>query len=283
MSETQAVETISNPVVDNSYSEAPMIENESSPEPVKEEASPSTEVAPNESGDGELPEFAKRRLGKEQKKYERQIAQMRTELEAEKARNASFAQAPQAQWGGNPGVYQDPITKESIDTSTPEGQAIYNYHQKMSQALAAQDKEQLAQQAKEVENKLHEHFESSFDDAAEKHADFDKVIKGAGMNLALGRELAYFPDPGELGYYLASNPREVDRLQKLPAYEMKRELARHMAEMVSKNNVTRTPAPVKPIGVTSGSPVKHFAQKTIAELKAERKAELSGQTPRGRR
>ncbi len=64
---------------------------------------------------------------------------------------------------------------------------------------------------------------------------------------------------------------------------MKRELVRHMADMVSKNNITKTPPPVKPVGASSGSFAKPFAQKTLAELKAERRAQLSGEAPRGRR
>jgi hypothetical protein len=281
MSELLNVESVSQPVVDNnskSSFETPIVETVSISEPTEDKASPSPEVAPNEGGDGELPEFAKRRLGKEQKKYERQIAQVRAELEQERARNAAI---PQAQpYAPQASVYQDPITGEYVDVNTPEGQAIYNYQQKMSQALNAQDKQQQERAQKEIHAKRFEFLQDSFEDATERHPDFESVIKASGMTGAIASELPDFPDPGELGYYLASNPREVERLQKLPAYEIKRELVRHMAEMVSKNNITRTPAPVKPIGSAAGTPAKHFAHKTIAELKAERKAQLSGKSRR---
>jgi hypothetical protein len=47
-----------------------------------------------------------------------------------------------------------------------------------------------------------------------------------------------------------------------------------MADMVTKNNVTRAPAPIKPIAAGGANPVKHFAHKTIAELKQERREKL---------
>lgn len=286
MSETLNVETVSQPVVEsnsrNSF-EAPT-ETLSVPEPIEEKASSSQEPTPNESGqstEDELPEFAKRRLGREQKKHERELARVRAELEEVRARNQA---APiQPQWNAPPqNGYQDPITGKFIDITTPEGQAIYSYQQEMSQHLNAQEKMQQERAQKEIEAKRYAHFEDSFENAKDKYADFESVVKTSGMNGSIARELADFPDPGELGYYLASNPREVERLQKLPAYEMKRELVRHMADMVSKNNITKTPPPVKPVGATSGSFATPFAQKTLQQLKAERRAELSGQSPRGR-
>jgi len=284
MSETLNVETVSQPVVDNNSRnsfEAPT-EQLSIPEPVEDKASPSQEAAPNEGGDGELPEFAKRRLGKEQKKFERQIAGLKAELE--EARNQSRTPSPQPQYGAqSPPGYQDPlVTGKYIDTSTPEGQAIFNYQQELSQHLAAQEKQQQERAQKDIDAKRFAHFQDSFEDAKDKHADFEKVIMASGMNGTIASELSDFPDPGELGYYLASNPREVDRLQKLPAYEMKRELVRHMADMVSKNNITKTPPPIKAVGASDGSFAKPFAQKTLSELKEERRAQLNGQSPRGR-
>ncbi len=290
MSETQTAETNSNPVVEsrissrNSFESTKEAEKATPPEtttsePIEEKASTSSEAAPNEGGDGDLPEFAKRRLGKEQKKFERETARLRAELE--EARAQSRAPQPQVQYGAqSPAGYNDPLTGKYIDTSTPEGQAIFNYQQELSQHLNAQDKAQQERNQKDIEAKRFAHFQDSFEDAKDKHSDFEKVIRASGMNGTVASELADFPDPGELGYYLASNPQEVDRLQKLPAYEMKRELTRHMAEMVSKNNVTRTPPPVKTTGSNSGTPTKASPHKSIAELKAERRAQLSGASRR---
>jgi len=291
MSETQNVETISNPVVESRISSRNSSESmkevketpSAIPEPSEEKVSASQEVAPNEGGEGgegELPEFAKRRLGKEQKKFEREKARLIAELE--EARAQARAPQQQPQYGAqSPAGYQDPLVAgKYIDTSTPEGQAIFNYQQELSQHLNAQEKQQQERVQKDIDAKRFAHFQDSFEDAKDKHADFEKVIVNSGMNGIIGEHLPDFPDPGELGYYLASNPREVDRLQKLPAYEMKRELARHMAEMVSKNNVTRTPPPVKITGSNAGAPTKASAHKSLAELKAERRAQLNGTSRR---
>lgn len=294
MSETQNVETNSNPVVESRISvrnssestketekNVPLETN--TPEPTENKASTSQEAAPTEGGDGELPEFAKRRLGKEQKKFERETARLRAELEEARAQN-NRVQPPQPQYGAqSPTGYQDPlITNEYIDTSTPDGQAIFNYQQRLSQHLNAQEKQQQERAQKDIDAKRFAHFQDSFEDAKDKHADFEKVIMASGMDGSIASELSDFPDPGELGYYLASNPREVERLQKLPAYELKRELARHMAEMVSKNNVTRTPPPVKTTGSHASKSPNASPHKSLSELKAERKAHYSGESRKRR-
>lgn len=278
MSENTIVETQSKPEIGSKTSFEPSnveVVNipDEAPAPIESEPTETNNVV-KAGGDGELPDFVKRRLGKEQKKHERELARLRTELEETRSR----VTAPQPQqFNAQQNGYIDPITNEYIDVSTPEGQAIYNYQQKMSTALTAQEKRELDRQQKEIEYKLHEHFASSFDDAAAKYPEFEKTMMNSGMQPPLARALGEFPDPGELGYYIASNPQEFNRLQRLPPYEMKRELARHLADMVQKNNITRAPTPVKPITGGAANPAKHHAHKTLAELKAERRAQL---TPR---
>jgi len=282
MSETSNVENSNQReiVSNNSFAETPS-ESVTIPEPSVSETH--TESAPTEvngeANEGELPEFAKRRLGKEQKKYERELGRLRAELEAERSRQSAPQQQPASYNPGN-AFYLDPLTGEHIDTSTAEGQQLLRDRQKISQHLTAQENAQQERNQKEVQAKLSAHFQDSFEDAHEKYPDFEKTMKSSGINPAIAWELATFPDPGELGYYIASNPREVERLQRLPAYELKREMARHMADMVKKNNITNAPAPIKPVGTGAANPVKHFAHKTIAELKAERRAQLAGKSRR---
>jgi hypothetical protein len=284
MSETQNVES-SNKQFESKNSFEPQQTEASVPEVLPEspvttsENEASVQKTSSDNQEGELPEFAKRRLGKEQKKYERDIGRLRAELEQERARNASANVATSHMPPGQQG-YNDPLTGKFIDITTPEGQAIYNYQQELSQKITADDKFQQERSQKEIESKLRAHLEDSADEAREKYPDYDKVLRHSGINDYTTKELANFPDPAGLAYYLASNTREVERLQRLPAYELRRELARHMAEMVLKKNVTRTPAPVNPIGATGVQPAKHFAHKTLADLKAERRAQLSGQSKR---
>jgi hypothetical protein len=283
MSETQNVETTNTRNISSRNSFA---EPQTAPATIPEPAAPvetSVETAPEVSGEpnepaseGELPEYAKRRLGRERKKFEREINSLRTELDEERKQRTQ--QSPPQSYQS---VYADPIVPNyQIDLNTPEGRAINDYQMQLSSTLQAQEQKEKERQQKEIDTKLYHHFVESFDDAREKHTDFDTVIRTSGMSGPIAAELAQFPDPGELGYYIASNPREVDRLQRLPAYEMRRELARHMGEMAAKVNITRAPTPVKPIMGGAGTPAKSFAHKTLAELKADRAAELRGKRSR---
>jgi hypothetical protein len=201
MSENQNLETnnqreiiaVNSPEDSIIEADIPSVASES--ETAKDE-SPASNTTNNE--DGELPEFAKRRLGKVQKQHEREVARLRAELDEVRARPANVS--PQQFNAGQQG-YIDPITQKYIDVSTPDGQAIYNYQQEMSKALTEQEKQNIARQEKEFEYKLQDHVQSSFEDAAVKHSDFENVMKNSGMSLPFAKELGYFDNPGELGYY----------------------------------------------------------------------------------
>lgn len=252
--------------------------NSGAPEQVEEASTPiednsaETAESPQESHEappteGELPEFAKRRLGREQKKYERKLAALEAELHAERAR--ANAQPPQSFQSGT--LYSDPLTGKTVDIATPEGQERYKYLQEVDENLKRQASEKAQADAKKVENELYNHIYESFEDAKERHTDFVQVMTSSGLDEPLAKELAYFPDPGALGYYICSNPREVARLKNLPAYEVKRELARHLTDMVSKKKVTNAPAPVnKPRDSISGKS-SNFRIKSVEQLMAEKK------------
>lgn len=283
MSETPNVETPSTRTISsrNSFAE-PQTAPATIPEPAAPietpiDSAPEVSSEPSEpSSEGDLPEFAKRRLGRERKKFEREISSLRAELD--EAQKQKPQQSPPSPYQS---VYADPIVPDyQIDLNTEAGRAINDYQMRLSSTLQAQEQKEKERAQNEIRNKVYNHFVESFEDAREKHTDFDTVIRSSGMNGPVAEELAQFPDPGELGYYIASNPREVERLQRLPAYEMRRELARHMGELAAKVNITRAPTPVKPIMGGAGTPAKHFAHKTLSELKAERAAQLRGKRTR---
>jgi hypothetical protein len=224
-----------------------------------------TQTAPQ--NDGELPEFAKRRLGREQKKYERRVAALEAELHAERAR-ANSAQ-PQSLQSGT--IFTDPLTGETVDIATKEGQDHYQYLQKVNERISKQETEKAATEAQRIDREQYDHVYDSFEDAKDRHPDFVQVMTSSGFDEKLVKELANFNDPGSLGYYIGSNPREVARLKNLPAYEVKRELARHLTEMVSKKTVTNAPTPVnKPKDGVSGKS-SNTRIKSVQELMEEKR------------
>ena len=252
--------------------QAQAAEPEVAQEPVMMAESPEP-VSDSSKEEGELPDHFKRRLGKEQKKHERELARIRAELEQERARNSQqnvpHGSLQQQQQNG----YVDPLgSGEFIDLTTEKGREVYEYHQKLHQKLENEQRLQEERNQREIENRIKEHMQDSRDAARERHADYDQVIYSAGINDNTARELGNLPDPAGLAYYIGSNPREVERLQRLPAYELRRELARHYGDMVSKRNITRAPAPITPVGTTGLKASRPSLHKTLAEMKAERRA-----------
>lgn len=242
-----------------------IVDHEPAPEMATEHGIPTADDRVNE---GELPEFAKRRLGREQKKHERTLS----EYERRVAELEAKLQAQQSFQSGT--IFNDPLTGEAVDVATPEGQERYKYLQKVTDNLNKQDAEKSAAEARRIEKELYDHVYDSFEDAKERHPDFLQVMQASGFDKGLVKELATFRDPGALGYYIGANPREVARLKTLPAYQVKRELERHLTDMILKQKITNAPAPVKsPKDGVSGKPSNNRI-KSVQELMAEKREKI---------
>ena len=170
-------------------------------------------------------------LAREQRKWEREQAQRQAETQVLKA----------------PAV-------QSVDQfETTEAYA---------EALALQKAEELVakRDAAKHQSQVLESYHEKEEEARGKYDDFEQVAYNPKLTITgVMAETIQSSDVGpEIAYYLGSNPKDADRISRLPALAQAKEIGKIEAKLASDPPVRRTtsaPAPISPVTArTSGSP-----------------------------
>jgi hypothetical protein len=197
-------------------------------------AAPEPVVTPGEQEDGksftqeELDAIVTKRLAREQRKWEREQSRRAVEV-------APPAPLP-------------PVDSFADAQSYAEALA----EQKAQELLARRD---AAQQQTAVLDAYHDREE----EARVKYDDFEQVAYNP--NLRVTDAMAQTIQASDIGpdviYYLGTNPKEADRIARLPVLLQAKEIGKLEAKLVSDPPVKRTstaPAPIAPVTArTSGS------------------------------
>ncbi len=256
--------------------------SESNSEPVVEESTPVETESTSNSNHSEIPnnsdnsqptetndnpEYAKRRIERKNKRVQQEIADLKSQVQALSQGN-QYPQAgyetPQAQQAPvvQPGQVVDPFTGQYLDPSDPRyGATLFNQQKEQHAYQTAHE-----QQRKEDQYYLQEQRQrllDSIDDVASKHEDFDAVVRNDNLPISetmLG-VAEVIPNGGDLLYYLAKNPKEVERLSKLHPRQQQAEVAKHAFKLAGKPMLSSAPPPVQPVGETVGQkPMNSFAR-----------------------
>jgi len=197
-------------------------------------AAPEPVVTPGEQEDGksftqeELDAIVTKRLAREQRKWEREQSRRAVEV-------APPAPLP-------------PVDSFADAQSYAEAMA----EQKAQELLARRD---AVQQQTAVLDAYHDREE----EARVKYDDFEQVAYNP--NLRVTDAMAQTIQASDIGpdviYYLGTNPKEADRIARLPVLLQAKEIGRLEAKLVSDPPVKRTstaPAPIAPVTArTTGS------------------------------
>jgi len=172
-----------------------------------------------------------KRLAREQRKWEREQAQRVAETQTLRA-------AP----------------VQSVDQfESTEAYADALAYQKAEQLIAQRE---AAKQQSQVLESYHEREE----EARSKYEDFEQVAYNPKLPITnVMAEAIQSSDIGpELAYHLGTNPKEADRISKLPPLAQAKEIGRIEAKLAADPPVKRTssaPAPISPVSARStGSP-----------------------------
>ena len=265
-------------------------DNDESNDEIKEDDS-----IENSDGFGELPEFAKRKLGEVGKKYKstkskldesnEKLRQLQEEVQQYREAMQQYAnpqyqnvnQNLQYQQNEDSNLVYDAWNGQYVDKNSPQGQAILVYHQQKAaeQAMKAREQEEASRiEFEKSEAVLMDNFKSSIEESMKKHQDFKDVLTSSKeyISPAVAKLSMMAPNPGEFLYYLAGNQKEMQRLSKLPPLQMARELNRHMVAMEKKNIVSNAPAPIKGVGQerSSGGSFNNFSYEKMKAAGRER-------------
>jgi hypothetical protein len=207
----------------NELAETPAPEQAATAAPGPEVTTP--EEKPAESkvfSQEEVDALIGKRLAREQRKWERQ-------QQALKAQQPAVPAAP-------------PAPEQFASTEA------------YAEALAAQKAEQLLLQREEQRQQaeLLEAYQDREEEARTKYDDFEQVAYNPRLPITtVMAQAIQASDIGpELAYFLGSNPKEADRISKLPAILQAKEIGKVEAKLASDPPTKKTssaPAPITPV------------------------------------
>jgi len=206
---------------------APASESEATAAPIAETTRPEdqTTETPKSFTQEELDAIVGKRLAREQRKWEREQAQKAT--------------APAA-----PSELPPPDQFDSVET--------------YAKAYAEQmlKERELQKQRSEYVEAYHDREE----DARAKYDDFEQVAYNPNLRITtVMAETIQTSDIGpDVAYYLGSNPKEADRISRMPPILQAKEIGKIEAKLVSSPPVKKTsnaPTPISPVTArSSGAP-----------------------------
>lgn len=220
------------------------------PEEVAESASEHSDS----SEQNELPEFAKKKLGMQEKRHNKKIRQMQQQLDEMRAHLGS-RQEPQ----------HSPESGMNPYTSQPEDSGMNNQiYAAVSKALQMQKEQE--HRAKEEERMQHVHnqyraLEDHLDGGSDKFEDFDDVVKSddAPYSKAMRDAALLIPhNAAETLYHLGKDREKLKKISELHPLEQAREVVKmSMALMGGGNKQNNQNAYSKPLGSIKNNPVNN--------------------------
>lgn len=142
----------------------------------------------------------------------------------------------------------------------PVSQSQFESVEQYAEALAAQKAEQLLQQ-RELERQQTAILESYHDreeQARDKYEDFETVAYNPSLKITtVMAQTIQASDVGpDVAYYLGLNPKEADRISRLPPFLQAKEIGKIEAKVASSPPVKKpsnAPAPIQPVAARSSS------------------------------
>ena len=209
---------------------SPAPEQEATAAPESVETTPEEQQSTKSFSQEELDAIVGKRLAREQRKWEREQAQLLAEQQA-----------------------RQPV-------APPPAPDDFENAQLYAEALAEQKAQQLLAQREAAKQQaaLLEAYRDREEEAREKYDDFEQVAYN--KHLPVTEYMAQAIQASDIGpeviYHLGSNPKEAQRIANLPPILQAKEIGRIEAKLVADPPTKRTstaPAPLAPVTATRSS------------------------------
>lgn len=224
----------------------------------------------------DLPEGVKARLGRQEKRHQREMKQMQAQLHAMAARFEQPNYSDQNQ-AGNP--YDGQPSQQSGGNVDEQIQKAVSY--------ALQHKEMEERKAKEAESMAHVHRQKQslmnhLDSMNDKYDDFHEVVLGNDVPITPHmRDASMFlprtgpGSAGEVFYKLGKNRSELERISKLHPLEQASEMVRLSHALIAGSGEKDNSQAARPMGNVKNNPVTNshsITEKTpVSELRKRMK------------
>lgn len=244
-------------------------ENESQELPENVEQSPEEEQQiieqAAENPEGELPEFAKKRLGRQKKRYERELQekeQLINELRSQMQNQPqAFDEQPNQSMQAHPNDVVSQIRQALAQEREEQQKAL-------QQQEAMKNQQYLADQYKAFEDRLN--------DASEKYDDFDDVVrdKDAPFTEHMRDAALLLPNAGDVLYKLGKNRDELSRIAKLHPLDQAKEMiklafvSQDKKGHKSENNENSGTEIMEDVRGNPGSSNKNLQNASVSDLRS---------------
>lgn len=171
----------------------------------------------------ELPKAAKERLGRQEKRHQKELRSMQAQIQD--LHNRMGSQTMQSQNQPANGYQSQP-------SIMPEGGSIEDHiHKAVNAALQAKDQRELEmkQQASQAHvQKQYQDLDQDLDRGSEKYDDFDDVVRGHDVpfTAAMRDTALLLPNRADVLYKLAKNKPELERIKDLHPLDQAKEMVK---------------------------------------------------------
>lgn len=221
---------------------------------MSQDANSSPEEGDQGEGESQLPQFAKERIGKLQKRHTKemrglssQVQDLEAKLQSLMSNRSSASDYPeQSDMGfqGNPSSEDDRIQRA--------------VHMALSHQKVQEQKAREAQSAAHV-HKQYQNLQDSLDNASSKYEDFDDVVRSdnAPFTPTMRDAALLLPNAPDVLYKLGKNPEELQRIKDLHPIDQTKEMVRLSIALSAGNGKSDAPnmTSVKTIGQVKNNPV----------------------------
>lgn len=185
-------------------------------------------------------------------------------------KSATDAAKPAESWTGKP----EPVAKD-FDSYEAYTKALttWQWDELKAQEAAEQRKESAAKTQREAAQK----FVARAKEVAKKYDDFEEAVNSSlEVTPAVYHAMIGSEHGPEIGYHLAKNPAEAERLNKLSPEAMFKEIGKLEARFATTPNqkprVSTAPDPIRPVSARSSTRVASIDDPDIDFADFERKA-----------
>lgn len=227
----------------------------------------------------DIDKIVTKRLSKAQRSWERERQQLLDGILSTKR-----GEVPQAPQGAAPADEGRPDPAKFSDfQSYMQAEVAYGVKQQLAglrEATTAAEQRNVETQRREI---LAQGVRKQFEAGVEKYSDFEDIVSDPELPItqAMAEVLAESEVGADLAYYLGKNPKEAERIARLPAISAARELGKLEAKLptLAAPAVSKAPPPVTPAKGAAGGE-KDPSQMTDAEFSAWRQKQIKARQGR---
>lgn len=247
--------------------------------------------AADDEEDADLPERVRRQIGRKHRQMKEAEEFARSEYAERKAAEERAAalqrelEELKSKSGPKPEKGADAPKPEDFKTVAEYADALTDYL--LEKKLAAREAKRSEEQTKTAQQREIEKTQADLAERVEKLKkdipDFEDVVESIPDEFSMPPVMArYFVQNPVMLYHLQkSDPKELQRLVKLPPIDAIERLGELKAQYVTKKEpaaapvarVSKAPAPITPLDGSSTTVPKDPSQMTFQELRAHREAE----------